>query len=301
MPQHLIIGLDIGGTKIQAGLVTQTGRVLRTTKVATEARRGRAVILKNIESAIRAVWQPGVRGIGIGIAGEVDWATGTYVRGANFPVSFRNIPLARILRKRFRVPVKMDNDVHCFALGEARFGAGKGRSIVVGITLGTGVGGGVVMDGVLFRGRHNLAGEVGHMIIAQGSPRSRLRKRDGFEDFVSGTALSRMYREHSGKSADALTVERLAIKGDRAAKSVISTMRASFAAGIASILHAFDPDIIIVGGGINRVKALWPGINKEIRGRLVYPTLGSTPVVKARLGDIANIVGAALLMDRSGR
>lgn len=289
MPNNLIIGLDVGGTKIHAGLVTLQGKVLKRAKVLTQASRGRAVVLKNIETAVRAVWHKDVGAIGVGLAGSVDHVRGIFLRGPNLPRSFRNIPVARELKKRFKVPVVADNDVHCFALGEARFGAGKGRSSVVGITLGTGIGGGIVIDGRIYRGKGNTAGEVGHMIIAE-------KMRD-FESLASGTAMSRMYKEKTGKRVEALAVEKKAVKGDRAAKEVVGSMREALAIGVSNLLHVLDPDIIIIGGGISRVKALWPGLARGIRSRVVFPVLAKTPVVKARLGDDANILGAALLTE----
>lgn len=292
MPKNLIISLDVGGTKIHAGLVTPQGKILKRAKILTQASAGKAVILKNIETAIREVWHKDVRAVGVGLAGSVDHIRGMYLRGPNFPPSFRNIPIAQELKKRFRVPVFADNDVHCFTLGEAYLGAGKGLSLVVGITLGTGIGGGIVIDGRLYRGKGNTAGEVGHMIIEDGKD---------FEHLASGTAMSCMYEERAGTRVDALMVEQFATKGDLAAKEVIQTMRRALAIGSANLLHILNPDIIVVGGGISRVKALWPKLAQEIRSLVIYPALAKTPVVKARLGDDANLIGAALLTELKKR
>ncbi len=287
MPKYLIVGLDVGGTKIHAGLVTPQGRVLKRFKVPTEASKGRSVILKNIEAAICGVWHNDVRAIGVGLAGIVDAKKGIYLQGPNFPRSFRNISVAKELKRRFSVPVMVDNDVHCFTLGESRFGAGKGHSLVVGLTLGTGIGGGIVIDGRLYRGKNNAAGEVGHMIIGDNA-------RD-FEDLASGTAMARMYAERTGVRLDALSVERAALKGDQAAIETISIMRNALAVGIANIIHVLNPEVVIIGGGVSRMKALWSGLSKRVRSHLVYPQLAKTPIKKAVLGDTANVVGAALL------
>jgi glucokinase len=293
MLKNLIIGLDVGGTKIHAGLVTRQGKILKRAKILTQASKGRAAILKNIEAAVRGVWHKDVVAIGVGLAGSVDHKRGIFLQGPNLSRSFRSVPIAALLKKRFKVPVSADNDVHCFALGEARFGAGKRRASVVGITLGTGIGGGIVMDGKLYRGKGNTAGEVGHMVIAKNG--------DDFERLASGTAMSRMYKEKTGKRVDALTVEKLALKGDRAAKEVLATMREALAVSIANLLDVLDPDIIVIGGGISRVKALWPRLARSVGSRVVYPALAKTPVVRAKLGDDANILGAALLTERRKR
>src|SRR5512142_2137304 len=181
MPKRTIIGLDVGGTKIRAGVIARDGKILFSAKIPTETPRGKSVVLENIVKSVRAVWRNDVAAI-------VDHEKGIYRQGPNLPASFKNVPVAAILRRKFHVPVSVDNDVHCFTLAEAKFGAAKRFSTVVGLTLGTGIGGGIVMDGRLFRGRNNAAGEIGHMTVASSGPaRCGCGRTGHFEAYGSGS------------------------------------------------------------------------------------------------------------------
>lgn len=289
--------MDVGGTSIRAGLVSPSGKILKQVKIPTGARKGKETILKNIRSAIQEVWDTDAGAIGVGMAGSVDFRNGVYLQGPNLPGSFRRVRIAQILKDAFRVPVKVDNDVHCFVLGEARFGAAKGYKNVVGVTLGTGIGGGIIIDDRLYRGRDNTAGELGHMTMAEARPKTPRQKKKDLEAFASGRAVSRLFYEKTGMDIDALEVEKCARRGNREAKQVINTMSRFFAAGMADIIHVLNPDIIVVGGGVSRINAIWKPLRKELRKRVIFPHLATTPIVKARLGDDANMLGATLLSD----
>lgn len=297
MPKNLTIGVDVGGTKIYTGLISPAGKILRTTRTLTYADRGKKAVINTILESVADVWSEDVTGIGIGIAGSVDHANGKYLRGPNFSSSFRNIPLARDVQKVFKVPTVIDNDVHCFALGEAMFGRGKGKSTVVGMTLGTGIGGGIVLDGRLLRGRNNTAGELGHMVIAADSTSKCSCKKHGhLEGFSSGKALATAYTLKTKKKLEQFwDFEELANDGDRAALAVIKVSTRYLAAGIANILHIIDPDVVIIGGGGVKIRPLWGLLKEEIKENLAYPHLFNTPVVKSSLKDKANILGAAYL------
>jgi len=296
MRKNLLIGVDVGGTKIQAGLVTDKGRIIKKFRLPTQTRRGKKVILANIEKALKEIWSPAVKGIGVGFAGLVDNNKGIFVSGPNFPASFSDVPLAAWLKRRFGVPVKIDNDVHCFTLGEARFGAGRGHHSVVGMTLGTGIGGGWVIGGRLYRGRDNAAGEVGHMTIALDSPAKCGCGRPGhFEALGAGPAQTSLYARLTGKKLLPTQIESLAGKGDATAREVMKISASWLGSGLANIVHIMNPDIIIIGGGISRNKLLWPTMLRTMKQSVIFPSLRSTPAVPATLGDDANILGAALL------
>ncbi len=292
-----IIGVDVGGTKIRAGLV-HGGKVVSSIRVETQAKRGKATVLKNIFDAIGKVIVPEAKAIGLGMAGIVDHGKGTYLRGPNFPKSFRNVPISSMVEKKFGRPAMVDNDVHCFTLAEAKVGAGKGYENVVGITFGTGIGGGIVIGGKVYRGRDNAAGEIGHTVIAYGSDVVCGCGRNAhFEAYASGSAMSRLYRRTAGKSVDALEVERAAMSGDRKAKEVLDVMADALAVGLANVIHAFNPDVIVTGGGLSAVKVLWKPVLGKLKGMLVFPQLAGTPIVRSTLGGDANVIGATLLFD----
>ncbi len=290
------IGLDVGGTKIQAGLVSAKGMVLSRHRLPTDAKSGKAAVLANITQAIRSIWKPGIKAIGVGIAGLVDHEKGLYRQGPNMPTEFKNLRLANILEKLFKVPVRLDNDVHCFTLAEASLGAAKGKRHVVGLTLGTGIGGGIVIDGKIYRGRDNGAGEIGHTTVDLSSAITCSCGKNGhFEALASGSAVTAMYRQKTGKELNAADVEAAANQGDADAAETMAMAANALAAGLANIAQTLNPDIIVVGGGLMRSEMLWKPALAGFKTAVAYPPLTSTSVVRAKLADDAGMIGAALL------
>lgn len=291
-----IIGLDVGGTKIAAGAVDDKGKVIKKITLPTEANRGRKIILKNIIAAASKVWLPGVKAIGLAMAGQCNFKNGIFVAGPNFPKNFRNINIRKFLQKNFRIPVYLDNDARAFTLAEAAYGAGRGHKNIVGVTLGTGIGGGIVIDGKILRGKNNTAGELGHMTINTSSTfRCGCDRFGHFEALASGTALENFYKELSGKQ---LTSPEIIIKAkadDKKAKQALTLLSRYLGTGIANIIHLLNPDIIVIGGGLSRVPALWPLSLREFKKIVVYKSLKNTPIVKAKLGNDAGIIGATLI------
>lgn len=299
MPKKLIIGVDAGGTKIRAGAVASNGKITVDATIPTETSKGKDTVLKNVMESVRKVWSTDAKAIGIGMAGIVDHAKGVYRQGPNFPTDFKDVPVAALLKKTFRVPVTVDNDVHCFTLAEAKLGAAKRFSSVVGLTLGTGIGGGIVLDGRLYRGRNNAAGEIGHMTIGIGADAVCGCGRNGhFEAFGSGSAMRRLYRRLSGKDADPKEVERAALAGDAKAMETARLMSEAIAEGLANVVHVLNPEIIVVGGGLARADLIWQPAIADVADRIVYPALRDTPIVRSKLGGDANVLGAALITER---
>jgi len=292
------IGVDIGATKLEAGLV-RNGRILKRIHLPTESlkHKGAIGIVANVRDAIRDVWDDKVAGIGIGVAGTTDPSRGYFYRGANFPRSFKELSLASRF-KNFKVPVAIDNDVHCFALGEALFGAGRDKGSIFGMTLGTGLGGALVVDGCICGGRDNAAGEIGHTIISmsEDSAICGCGLRGHLEAYVSGTGIARMIAE---RYRHPFPVEELSVRaddGDDKAAEIISVAGHAFAIGCANVVQTINPDIIIVGGGLSRMQGLWKVLQREFKGLITYRQLRSTPVVKSDLGNDANILGGASLV-----
>lgn len=296
---HTIVAIDAGGTKISSALVSPKGKILKKNKIPTEAGKGKEVVMANLVKSIESVIQKDTKAIGIGMAGLIDAKKGMFWVGPNFPKDFKNVPLAATLKKRFKKPVSLDNDVHCFTLAEAKFGAAKRKSLVVGVTLGTGIGGGIVIDGKLFRGRDNAAGEIGHTTLALGSKAlCGCGKFGHFEAYASGSAMSRLYKDITGKTVEPLTVEELAKKGDVEAKKVFDTMSTGLADGLANIVHLLNPDMIVVGGGLAHVDILWKPAITKLSESIIFPELRNTPVVRSVLGGDANLLGAALITQK---
>lgn len=293
--EDMIIGVDVGGTKIGAGLVNSSGRVLQKAKLPSRAKMGREATLANLQLAIKTVWRPGVRGIGVGFAGAIDHRRGVVVESPHFSRSFRSVPVRALLARSFGVPVAVDNDAHCFALAEALRGAGRKYRAVVGLTLGTGIGGGIVIDKKLFRGRNNSSGEIGHTTIAS-EGRCECGRVGHFESLVSGSALVRLYQKATGRLLGSTEIEALA-RSPGTARNILQQMGEMFGVGLANIAAALNPDIIVVGGGFAGVKALWGPARAEFRRVVHFSTLRDTPIVPAKLGEDASIIGATLLLN----
>lgn len=295
MKGKTFIGLDIGGTKIAAGLV-EGNKVIKSIKLKTDSESGADTVLEKIHSAVQQIWMPNISGIGLGIAGLTDHKRGVFLGGPNLPLKLAKIQLTKVLQRQYKVPVSIDNDVHCFTLAEAKLGIGKPFSSVFGLNLGTGIGGGLVINGQVYRGRNNGVGEVGHSMIALNAKDLCGCGQSGhFESLASGSAMWRIYGSLGGSRTDALEVEKRAKAGEVRAKEVFTVMSDALATGFANIILTLNPDVIVVGGGIAKVDLLWKTALKLTPGKIAYPALRTTPIVRAKLGPEANIIGAALM------
>jgi glucokinase len=291
------VGIDVGGTKIAAGLVeAATWRVLKIVKRPTEAAAGRQQVLANILAAITDLAPGKIKGIGLGFAGVIDFQRGRVVMGPNFPPDLADFPLAKEMSKRLKVPVFMDNDVRCFALAEAKIGVAKGKSAVFGLALGTGVGGALIIDGKPYRGKHNAAGEIGHATFAAGSGTECSDGEFGhFEAMASGSAVRHLAAAATGKASRATEIFAAAEAGEPKARAVVEAFRDGLAVGLANIAYLYDPDVIVLGGGIAELEALWRPAVARASKHIIYPGVKDITVRHSKLGYRANIIGAAML------
>lgn len=297
--QKYTIGLDIGGTKIAAGAVDSRGKIVKKITIPTEASRGKKIILKNILTAASKVWVPGAKALGIAMAGQCDFKNGVFLSGPNFPKNFRNINIAKLFETAFRVPASLDNDARAFTLAEGIYGAGRGKKNIVGLTLGTGIGSGIIIDGKILRGENNTAGEIGHMTIdASSTFRCGCGRTGHFEALASGTALENFYEKYSGKFLPGAEIAKKIIAGDKNAKLAVAKISEYLGLGLANIAHIFNPEIIIVGGGGSATPTLWPAALQGFKKAVIYNSLQKTKIVKANLGGDAGIIGAALLAEK---
>ena len=205
-----IVGVDVGGTTIKSALLSPKGSILRRHEVRTEAKKGAKEIIKRIFSSIEEVKEEGILGIGIGSPGPMDYRKGIITNPVNLP--FKNTPLKKIVGGKFKVPVFLDNDANCFALAEALFGQGKPYNNVVGITLGTGFGGGLVIGKKLYYGKGNAA-ELGHMSIKYDGLKSRSKNTGSIEEYVSSRGIKNIF---DGKT-EPKNIQNLALNGNKKA------------------------------------------------------------------------------------
>jgi glucokinase len=251
-----------------------------------------------------------LRGIGVGAPGPVDAERGIVHTLVNVP-GWREVPLARLLARRLRRPCRVDNDVNLVALGEWRFGAGAGSRHLVCLTLGTGVGGGLVFDGRLYRGAGGAAGELGHMVMDPDGPRCGCGRRGCFETLVSAPAVVRLAREAMRRGHGPLTaltraaggrltsqlVGRAARAGDARARRVWHTIGRRLGLGLANVVNLLNPDRIVIGGGVAKNWPLFaPRLKATLRAEAMEVSVRGVRVVRARFADQAGVLGAAVLV-----
>jgi glucokinase len=287
----LVIGLDVGGTKILAGVVDRDGAVLAQHELETPLDSQEAVVAA-LDAAVEAVIHDGISAVGYGVPCRIDRQTGLALQATNLPLD--NLDLAAHGRERFRLPVGVENDANAAALAEWRLGAGRGTSNLVMLTLGTGVGGGVVLDGALYRGW----AELGHMVVlADGPPcQGNCHGRGHLEALASGTAADRAARELYGDDATGHTLVMRAHAGDAAAHAKLAEIGGFLGAAIGSLVNVFDPDVVVVGGGFGEDagELLLEPAREVARREALAPADRALRIVPAELGPDAGLVGAGL-------
>lgn len=306
------VGIDLGGTELRAAVVDEGGRVLSRAQTKTDARGGPAAVIEQMAALFADVRDavPGVTpvGIGVGSPGPLDAEAGIVI-GPPTLHGWRDVPLRDLLAERLGLPVRLDNDGHAAVLGEWRFGAGRGLSSFVYITVSTGIGGGIVVDGHLLRGRRGMAAHVGHMIVEAGSDVVCSCGNPGcWEALASGSALDRagraaaarepggtIARIAAGNPVTARHVMAAAREGDDTALALVGREGRYLGAGIVSLLHLFSPERVVIGGGLsNGLDLLADPIRATIAARAM-PAFRDVPVGSSALGLDVGLIGAAAL------
>lgn len=287
----LVIGLDVGGTKILSGLVDRGGRIVARHEVHSPASSQEEVV-KALDEAVESLLDDRVSAVGYGIPANIDRASGRILHATNLPLG--NFDLAAHARSRFGLPTAVGNDANVAALAEARLGAGRGASTMVMLTLGTGVGGGVVLDGQLYRGW----AEIGHLVVQAGGPscQGHCHGHGHLEALVSGTAADRVARELYGPDADAHVLLTHAREHDAGAREQIAAMSGFLGAAIGSLANVFDPEVFVVGGGFGEAAAdlLLEPAQEAARREAIEPADVTLRIVPAELGSDSGLVGAGL-------
>ena len=300
------IGVDLGGTNVRAGLV-KDGRIVRLLSEPCKADRPEGEVVDHIASLIGELMRPEVSRIGIGVPSVVDAARGIVYNVVGIP-SWREVYLKDLLEKRFGVPVYVNNDCNCFALGVSRFGEASAYSDVVCVALGTGVGGAVISDGRMVAGANGAAGEFGHMTINPAETETCACGRRGcVQQYVSASGIARLARkylaEHEEESA-LRSVEKLTTKdvfdaaknGDSAANAILENVYDAFGYAISAVCTVADPEVVVIGGGVSKAgEVLVEGAKKGFLKYVFYP---STDVRfnLAVLGNDAGIYGCCKLL-----
>ena len=289
------LGIDLGGTKIEGVVLDHNGHELFRHRIRTEQKKGYDHITQNIKSLYNML-SDHISGkehtLGIGTPGAISHKTGL-LKNSN-TLCLNNRPLKKDLELILGNGLVVENDANCFALAEALLGAGKGKTMVFGVIMGTGCGGGVVYNGKTISGRQSIAGEWGHMSIDPSGPECYCGARGCVETFISGGGLERMYKERFGNwhnLSDIIDRYRNGIESD---VKFIEEFFANFGRAMANLINILDPDIIVLGGGLSNIDELYLNGIKEVEQRIFSDSF-ETPIVKNILGDSAGVIGASLV------
>lgn len=313
------IGIDVGGTNVKIALVDDNGKIIYSNSVPTYAKMGYEYTVNNIKQAIKDLMKEtnttpsDIEGIGFDFPGQVDCKTGVVKLAPNIP-GWVNVPIAQMIEDEFHIPTRIDNDVRCAALGELKFGAGRGCENFICITVGTGIGSGIVINGKVVRGATNAAGELGHIKLQMnGGPICGCGDTGCLEAFASGPAIVAMAQEYikGGKSTKfreiaaveggeitPYMVAKAAEEGDPVAKRIFEIVGEYIGIGLTSVINLLNPERVIIGGGVAESGELLLGpIRKTIKERAMVVAGNAVEIVPAQLGNSAGVIGASMLIE----
>lgn len=304
MPK-LTLGIDIGGTNIKLGLVNSLGKVLARTDFSTRTcSHNRNKLLEALLEAIcsllaqHGIKKTGIQGIGIGLPGLIDPARGVVNVLPNIS-GWKNVPLKKIIETRLGIKTFLENDVNLITLGEWKYGAGRGIKNLVCITLGTGVGGGLIINNQLYRGEGFVAGEVGHMPLNEEGPACGCGGYGCFERYVGNRyVLKKAAKIFHKPDIDFIDIRRFSRQRNPQAYVFWKNMATHIGNGLAGIVNLLNPAMIVIGGGVsNNHQYLFPTIRQVIKKRAFKIPALMVKIVRAELGNDAGIIGAQVLVN----
>lgn len=296
------IGIDIGGTDTKIGLLDIQQRIIADKQIKTRAERPAEEVIREIGQVVLGLLEEEkiamdqCVGVGIGIPGTIDRKQGI-VRYSN-NIKWENIDIVKEVGKYLPIPIYIANDADCAALGEVAAGAGKGYQDVIMLTLGTGVGGGIILDGNIYEGKGIGGSELGHMVIVENGEICTCGRRGCLEVYVSATALIRSAHSATGKDMTPEEIFAFAKKGDETLKDVVDTYIRRLGTGVINIVNIFRPQLILLGGGISaQGEVLTKPLNESMRRGCFGGDKGEIPEIRtAALGNQAGMIGAASLI-----
>ncbi len=289
------IGIDLGGTKIEGVVLGPEGQCVVRRRVPTLREQGYQAILDRIAALYREIRDEAgcpSHTLGIGLPGALSVRTGV-LKNSN-TICLNGQPIHRDLEERLEHALCLENDANCFALAEAMLGAGRGRRMVFGVIMGTGCGGGLVIDGKVWTGAQAIAGEWGHMAIDPAGLLCYCGRRGCVETLISGGGLERQWQERFGHACRLPAIVEAYRAGDDRAAGFMRDFFESFGRALGNLINLLDPDIIVLGGGVSNIDEVYTEGLAALR-RNVFSDSFETPVVRHQLGDSAGVIGAALL------
>lgn len=315
--KRYVIAIDLGGTNIKVAVIKNEDKIINKISVPTKKYKNKTALIEGLSQLILSLIKKSgltrndVLGIGIGAPGLIDSKKGVIHRLVNIK-GFSEVPLKKIMEKKTGIPTFLDNDVNVMTLGELYYGAGKGAKNMICITLGTGVGGGIVIDGALYRGSSLSAGEIGHMPLNETGPRCNCGGFGCMEKFVGNryiveaiikkirkdrkTIISKLVKGNLKKITPEI-ISLAAKRGDKLARETWEEIGCYLGVTLAGVINLLNPERIVIGGGVaDAGRFLFEAIRNTIKKRAMDVPAGCAKVVKARLGRDAGLIGAAVLV-----
>jgi glucokinase len=306
---NYVIGIDLGGTNLKAGIVERDGKITHRLSIKTNYNADSQAISNQIFELIDEIIKDAhvkksdIIGVGLGSPGLIDKKGETIIFSPNLP-RWRNIPIKRLVIERFSMPCVLENDANAAAWGEKWVGAGKDVNSLVMLTLGTGIGGGIVIDNKLWRGANNVAAEIGHMIIHMDGPKCSCGNNGCIEAYASATAMVRRFKESlkggassSLKDSREITAKMIndaAFQGDRASLDIIEETGRYLGIALVNVMHILNPEMIVLTGGmIGSGELLMNPIRQVTKQKAFEASYRDTKIVFSQLGNDAGIIGAA--------
>jgi glucokinase len=287
-----VIGVDLGGTKILAGVVDDRGQVERRWEYPTPT-ASQGELLAGLDAAIEEILTDDIAALGFGLPSPIDQKAGRALQAVNIPLD-ESVNFRGRMRERFGLPVGIENDANAAAYAEFRFGAARDVETMVMLTLGTGCGGGAVVDGKLFRGW----AEFGHMVIVHdGIPcQGTCTGRGHLEPYVTGVAATKLAQAEFGPAVDAHRLVRLANEGEQRAIEILDGIGRHLGSGIGTLVNIFNPELVVIGGGFAAAGDFVLEPAREVMRREALARVGNRiPIVRAELGTAAGLIGAGLV------
>lgn len=292
-----IVGIDIGGTMIKYGLLSLEGEILESGETATEASKGVEVLFEKLCAVVEGYSKEEIAGIAVSGTGQIDGSIGKVIGGNEIIPGWIGTNLVERLEKRFNLPAVLENDVNCAALGEKWLGAGKGQNDFVCLTIGTGIGGGVVLNGNIFRGDTCVAAEFGHIQIEKNGVQCLCGKKGCYERYASATALVRMAKERTGEELNGKEIFDREKAGEPVFVQLVKDWVDYFTDGLSTIIYIFNPALVIIGGGVTKQgDYLFDKIYKSINSKIGINYKKNLSIKFAELGNNAGMLGAEYLL-----
>jgi len=303
MAGKYIVGIDVGATNIKAGLI-KNHRIISRIILPTRDFSSQRQLINGLVYAIRDCLLKGaslkrqrILGIGLGLPGLINFKKGIVHYLPNIK-GWKNVPLRKIIQKRTGLPVFIDNDANLMSLAEARLGAAKGKNNVVGITLGTGVGAGIILNGKLYRGANFAAGEIGHLPINEEGPKCSCGGAACLERYIGNRYIEGELRKIFKKNISLEKSSELAARGNLKATKIWETVAGHLGIALSGVVNLLNPEVIVIGGGVSAAGGIiFDNVRRIIRERAMLPQSMAVKIVRARLGNDAGMMGAGLLVE----